>query len=244
MKIHSPLRLFSFAALICTALSNPARAEETEFPAAIADGLSLTDPYTLESRVHLVTGIDPLADGDRIRVVIEIPAGSVQKWEVDKTDGNLKWEIKKGAPRIIEYIGYPGNYGLVPGTRLAAENGGDNDPLDVLVLGPPLPRGSVVEVKVIGLLKMRDKGQHDDKLIAVTEGHALGAVDSISELDEMFPGTTTIIETWFANYKGQKKVKTDGFAGVEHARRELKQAMGSYARGTPGPVVQQESVTP
>jgi inorganic pyrophosphatase len=229
MAPNTPLYVFLVAALGCCALYNPVWADGRDFDAPTASGLALTGPHTLESPVHLVDGIEPVVDDDHVRAVIEIPAGSVQKWEVDKADGHLKWEMRNGAPRIVEYIGYPGNYGLVPRTRLAEEDGGDNDPLDVLVLGPPLPRGSIVEVKVIGLLKMRDKGKDDNKLIAVTGNHALGTVDSIGELDEAFPGTTTIIETWFANYKGGKKVETDGFSGVKRARRELQQALDAYA---------------
>ncbi len=116
------------------------------------------DKYTLKSPVHLVHGIDPVAGENTVRVVVEIPTGSTQKWEVEKPSGDLKWEFEHGKPRAIQYLGYPGNYGMVPKTLLSEENGGDGDPLDVLVLGPAVPRGSIVEVKIIGLLKMLDKG--------------------------------------------------------------------------------------
>lgn len=199
----------------------------------MAEDLTLTDPSTLTSPVHLVDGVDPVVDEDHIRVVIEIPAGSIQKWEVDKADGNLKWEMKNGSPRNIKYIGYPGNYGLVPRTLLSKERGGDNDPMDIIVLGPPLPRGSIVDVKLIGLLKMQDKGEQDNKLIAVMRNNAFSMVDSIDELDKKFPGVSDIIESWFSNYKGKKKVETFGFSGVKRAHRELEQALGLYTLAKP-----------
>jgi inorganic pyrophosphatase len=193
-----------------------------------SDGLVQADPYTLRSQAHLVDGIDPLVGEDVIRVVVEIPTGSTQKWEVDKSDGDLKWELKNGTPRIVKYLGYPGNYGMVPRTLLAENNGGDGDPLDVLVLGPAVPRGSIIEVKIIGLLEMLDKGEQDDKLIGVMKGDALDSVDTIKQLDKKFPGASSIVDTWFSNYKGQKKIKTQGYSGRKHARRVLDQALADY----------------
>ena len=57
------------------------------------------------------------------------------------------WEFKDGKPRIVKYLGYPGNYGMVPKTLLPENLGGDGDPLDVIVLGPQVERGSVIKCK-------------------------------------------------------------------------------------------------
>jgi inorganic pyrophosphatase len=160
--------------------------------------------------------------------VVEIPTGSTQKWEVEKPSGDLKWEFKHGKPRVVQYLGYPGNYGMVPRTLLSQENGGDGDPLDVLILAPAVPRGSIVEVKIIGLLKMSDTGERDDKLIAVMAGDVFDKVDSIDDLDVEFPGVTNIVETWFANYKGQGKVEIDGFASRKKANKVLARALEDY----------------
>ena len=190
--------------------------------------LSRVDQYTLRSAVHLVDGIDPIGSENTIRVVVEIPTGSTQKWEVEKSSGDLKWEFRKGKPRLVKYLGYPGNYGMVPRTLLSAANGGDGDPLDVLVLGPAVPRGSVVEVKVIGMLSMLDKGEQDDKLIAVMANDIFDQVDTIKKLDKEFPGVTSIVETWFANYKGQTKIETMGYVGRTKAHAVLSQALDDY----------------
>lgn len=198
--------------------------------------LSRIDQYTLKSAVHLVDGIDPIASEDTIRVVVEIPAGSTQKWEVEKSSGDLKWQFKKDNPRLVKYLGYPGNYGMVPRTLLATENGGDGDPLDVLVLGPAVPRGSVVEVRVIGMLTMLDKGEQDDKLIAVMTNDSFAQIDTIKKLDKKFPGVTSIVETWFANYKGQSKIETMGYVGRTKAHAVLAQAMDDYKSALSGAV--------
>ncbi|NQY67362.1 MAG: GDP-mannose 4,6-dehydratase [Flavobacteriales bacterium] len=92
-------------------------------------------------------------DGD-INMIVEIPSGTLQKWEVEKKNGTLVWTFKNGKRRVVNYIGYPGNYGMVPQTVLPYEDGGDGDPLDVLLLGESIERGSVVKCKVIGVLNM------------------------------------------------------------------------------------------
>src|SRR3989344_6149065 len=104
-----------------------------------------TSSFFLEnSRKNLLTDFVPLFDDNDINVVVEIPSGTVDKWEVDKADGQVKWEMVDNKPRVVDYIGYPGNYGMIPQTILPKKLGGDGDPLDVLVLGPPVERGTVI----------------------------------------------------------------------------------------------------
>jgi inorganic pyrophosphatase len=124
-------------------------------------------PCTIEGNRNFLTGYKPFFEDGDINVVVEIPAGTLEKWEVDKTDGKMKWEFVDKKPRIINYLGYPGNYGMIPGTLLSKELGGDGDPLDVIVLGPPVERGSIVKCKLIGVLYLLDRGEKDDKLIAI-----------------------------------------------------------------------------
>jgi len=167
------------------------------------------------------------ADGT-VNVVIEIPAGTTAKWEVTKPDGRLEWELEDGEPRVVRYLGYPGNYGMVPRTLLPEETGGDGDPLDVIVLGEAVPRGWVVRAKIVGVLRLLDGGDQDDKLIAVLEGTPLYEVDDLPELESSFAGATTIVETWFTNYKGPDEVESLGFEGVESAMQTLETAREAF----------------
>lgn len=225
-------RLLYLSVLIFShaAYSDPASFIPESCHSRHAPDLVFVDDYTLKSPVHLVDGINPVVEKNIIKTVIEIPAGSNQKWEVEKLTGNLKWEFKNNSPRKVKYLAYPANYGLVPMTILSKENGGDGDPLDILVLGPAVPRGSVVEAKIIGVLRLLDKGQQDDKLIAVMAGNQFYEVDTIKDLEIKYPGVTTIIDTWFANYKGEGKVKVLGFADRKAARDLLIQGLEDYRR--------------
>ena len=177
---------------------------------------------------NLLTDFKPLFNDGDINVVVEIPTGTIEKWEVEKQNGQLKHEIKNNVPRIIQYIGYPGNYGMIPRTLLPKEQGGDGDPLDVIVLGPPVKRGSVVKCKLIGVLHLLDRGEQDDKLIAVLEGTPLYKVNSLEELNENYTGISTIIKIWFTNYKGPGKLESKGFGNKEMATSILNSAIKEY----------------
>ena len=188
----------------------------------LAPGLQFKDNYTIVGDKNLYTDFEPLNPDNTVNAIIEIPTGTNAKWEVGK-DGIMTWELRDGKPRIVQYLGYVGNYGMIPRTI-----GGDNDSLDILVLGQPELRGAWVNAKVIGALKLVDKNEQDDKLIAVIPGSDMGKVNTIAELDEKFPGVTNIIETWFTNYKGKGKMKSEGFVEAEQAREILLNASNTY----------------
>lgn len=106
--------------------------------------------------------------------VIEIQKGSKKKYELDKETGMLQLD------RILyTSTHYPANYGFIPRTYA-----GDNDPLDVLVLcQEDLEPMSLVEVYPIGVLKMIDSDQVDEKIIAIPFGDpSLTQYSDISEL--------------------------------------------------------------
>lgn len=197
---------------------------------ADATNLTIVDQYSLASEKHLVQDYPPIDSDSNINVVVEIPAGTNAKWEVDKASGNLKWDFKKGEPRVISYLAYVGNYGMVPGTISSKESGGDGDPLDVIVLGPAIPRGSVVKACLIGVLKLLDKGEQDDKLIAVLPDSPLGKVSNLKMLKSEFNGITNIIEVWFSNYKGPGMMVSEGFEDVDQAWKILDAAISAYKR--------------
>jgi inorganic pyrophosphatase len=187
-----------------------------------------SDEYTLAADRHLVDDFPARTEDGHVRVVVEIPAGTTAKWEVDKADGALRWELRDGRPRVVEYLGYPGNYGMVPRTLLPKSAGGDGDPLDVIVLGPAVERGAIVHARLVGVLELLDGGEQDDKLLAVQEGTALAAARSLAELDAKFHGVTTIVETWFTSYKGPGELESRGFGDVADANAILETAIAAW----------------
>ena len=203
----------------------------------LAPGARLLDAETIEGERDFLAGWEPRTEDGSVRAVVEIPAGRLDKWEV-REDGLLHWDLEEGRPRVVRYLGYPVNYGMVPRTVLSEARGGDGDPLDILVLGPSLPRGSVVETRVVGMILLTDRGEIDDKLLAVTRGTPFEDVRDLPDLEREFPGVTQILQTWFLHYKGPGKLSARGFAGRDVALATLERAIADYAAaqagGSPG----------
>jgi len=91
-------------------------------------------------------------------VIVEIPKGSTNKYELDKDTGLLRLD------RVLySAVHYPADYGFIPRTYCD-----DGDPLDVLVLGqePVFPL-TIVQARAIGVMRMRDEKGVDDKIVAV-----------------------------------------------------------------------------
>jgi inorganic pyrophosphatase len=192
-----------------------------------------SDDFTIVGTEDLM-GLKAMNDDGTVRAIVEIPAGTSAKWEVSKDDPKaVYWELKNDKPRVINYMAYPANYGSIPGTALPKELGGDGDPLDVIVLGQAVPRGEVVNVRVIGVLKMLDGGEQDDKLIAVlAKDSPLAHIESITQLDSEFPGVTQIVDIWFANYKGPDGgMEGKGFEDAESAKAVLDAAAANFEAG-------------
>lgn len=200
---------------------NPPSVAETPKPEVSLDVLE-TSP------LHLLKDIHPKHEDGDINAVIEIPAGTIDKWELNKSTGKMHWEMENGNPRVVNYIGYPGNYGMIPQTLLSKQNGGDGDPLDVLVLGPPVKRGEILKSKIIGVLYLLDRGEQDDKLIAVSSNSPLYGVNDLADLQVKYAGVTEIVQLWFTNYKGPGKMESKGFGNKQVALEILNQAIEEY----------------
>jgi inorganic pyrophosphatase len=180
--------------------------------------------------VHYIRDLNPFKSDSTINVVIEIPAGTNQKWEVNKQTGNIEWEQNStGIKRIIQYLPYPANYGFVPQTQLLLEKGGDNDPIDIFVLGETIPRGTVCEVKIIGIIYMFDNQQEDSKLLAVLNNNNIFyKVNTIENLEENYPGVIDILKIWLTNYKGYNNIRIDSVGSKTHAISILKNSHIDY----------------
>lgn len=172
----------------------------------------------LKGEKNFWSGYDPVNVDGTVNVVIEIAAGTTAKYQVDLKSGMIELEQKNGAPRYVQYLGYPCNYGNIPRSVLLKSKGGDGDAVDALVLGPSVPTGSVVRGRAIGMLSLMDTGEKDDKVVVVMENTPFASVRSIEELDRKFPGVTTILQTWMTSYKGRDKdgklyLSSPGFKG-------------------------------
>ena len=94
----------------------------------------------------------------------------------------------------------------------------------MFVLGAAVKREVKLNIKIIGALKLLDRGEQDDKLLAVSLETPFWEVNSINQLNTDFPGVSVIIETWLSNYKGIGKIESQGFIEREPALQILELA--------------------
>jgi inorganic pyrophosphatase len=168
---------------------------------------------------HDVPLPDDLAAG--FPALIEIPAGSKVKYELDKPTGLLRVD------RVLySAVHYPANYGFVPRTYCD-----DGDPLDVLVLCQEavVPR-CLLRARAIGVMRMYDNRRIDDKLIAVHLDDP--AFKDFRDIDEIPPHRLRELQRFFLDYKvlEGKEVEVEKPHGPEDALRVLQDAVILYAR--------------
>jgi inorganic pyrophosphatase len=139
------------------------------------------------------------------RAIIEIPAGTNRKTEINKETGAFEVSLRNGNPRIIDFLGYPVNYGFIPSTAMDKLRGGDGDPLDALIICESLSLGSLIEFIPIALLRLKDSNELDSKIIGVPANPELRTIcaTNFAELKTLYPAIMEILVKWFLNYDKQ-----------------------------------------
>lgn len=165
---------------------------------------------------HVHPGTNP---EDFVQGIIEIPKNSRAKYELDKDSGMLRLD------RVLySAVYYPANYGFIPQTYCD-----DNDPLDILVLSQlEVVPMCIVPSKVIGVMRMLDQGEADDKIIAVAaDDTSVSHFNDVSELPQHF---LSEMRSFFEDYKKleKKTVVVEDFQGREEALRIIDQAFMDY----------------
>ena len=171
---------------------------------------------------HLIKDNKAKNKDGTFNAIVEISSGLTEKWEVSKLSGFLSREFFMGAPRKINYSPYPINYGIIPQTILPISRGGDGDPLDVVILGEKLSQGSIIKVKPIGIMKMTDGGEQDDKIIVVPSEGTLSVYNNIDHLNNEKPEIMDQVKSWFLKYKGNNIIKFINYEQEDQANKLIK----------------------
>ena len=155
-----------------------------------------------------------------VTAVIEIPAKSRNKYELDKESGLLKLD------RVLySAVHYPGDYGFIPRTLHE-----DNDPMDILVrINEPTFPGCMIEARPSGVLRMLDKGEPDDKILAVpTNDPFHNEYYDIADIPQHY---LKEVEHFFHIYKDLegKRVQILGWEKSEVAMRVIMESIARYA---------------
>ncbi len=151
--------------------------------------------------------------------IIEIPKGTRAKYELDKDSGLLKLDRV-----LFSLMYYPANYGFIPQTFCD-----DKDPLDILIISQiDVVPMCIVPAKIIGVMRMLDNGEADDKIIAVSAGDpSVNHINDISELPQHF---ISELRNFFEDYKKleKKTVNVEDFLGKVTALQILSDSFELY----------------
>ncbi len=177
---------------------------------------------------------------ERVTVFVEIVPSDTIKYEVDKESGYLKIDRPQKYSNII-----PSLYGFIPQTycgeevaKLARERGsdkvqeGDGDPLDICVLSSHhIPHGDILLQAIpIGGLCLLDKGEADDKIIAVLVDDPI--YQKFTDISELPEAILTRLKHYFLTYKSlpdeKNAIEISNVYGREDAHEVIRKSMMDY----------------
>src|SRR5499427_5801909 len=165
--------------------------------------------------------IDDAVIATAFPAIIEIPRGSKNKYELDKTTGMLRLD------RVLHSaVHYPADYGFIPRTYCD-----DGDPLDVLVLAQePVYPLTIVEARAIGVMRMRDEKGSDDKIVAVSVNDP--AFADYTDKDQLPSHILREVQRFFQDYKvlEHKKVVIEDLLGPVEAVSIIRDALELYRK--------------
>ena len=157
---------------------------------------------------------------DGLVMVVEIPAGSRNKYEMDHDTGHIFLDR-----RLFTATRYPTDYGFFPDTL-----GEDGDPLDALcLLSDPTFPGCRIRVRPVGVFWMEDEKGPDAKVLCVPADDP--AFGHLSDMDDLDSRTRDEIEHFFQIYKDLEPGKTSstaGWAGADDAARAIEEAVQRF----------------
>ncbi|MGB1041666.1 MAG: inorganic diphosphatase [Flavobacteriales bacterium] len=156
---------------------------------------------------------------DIVNGIIEIPKNTRAKYELDKESGLLLMDRV-----IFSSMHYPANYGFIPQTYCD-----DKDPLDIMILSQiAVVPMCIVSAKVIGVMRMIDGGEMDDKIIAVAENDM--SVNHMNDIDDIPAHWIKELRNFFEDYKKleNKEVQVEEFQNAETAKKIILQSMEDY----------------
>ena len=167
------------------------------------------------------TYVDDAVLATAFPVIVEIPKGSTNKYELDKETGLLRLD------RVLySAVHYPADYGFIPRTYCD-----DGDPLDVLVLGQePVYPLTIVQARAIGVMRMRDEKGVDDKIVAVSVRDPSFA--EYTDKAQLPAHVLRQVQQFFEDYKvlEEKPVVVEELLGPDDALDVIRAALDLYRK--------------
>ncbi len=171
--------------------------------------------------LHVLPAFAEGEDENVINSLVEINAGTINKYEFITETGTLQLD------RVgYSSLAYPFSYGAIPCTWDE-----DDDMLDTVIVNvtEQFVPGSLVKLRVIGVIKFVDGGEVDDKIVAVV--HDDKRQDHVTDIDQLGEYWKKETQHYLEYYKHLKKPGTcevGGFYGVEEALKTIRECEERY----------------
>jgi inorganic pyrophosphatase len=193
-------------------------------------------PEFHEWRPHPWHGLEPGRELPLyVNAYIEITPFDLIKYEIDKVSGYVKVDRPQRTSSQP-----PSLYGFIPKTYCGAAvaalcpgaERGDGDPLDLCVLSErPIARAEIiVPARVVGGLQLLDRGEADDKIIAVLEGDLVWS--NVTDIANLPPILVERLQHYFITYTlvpgARSQIAVQRAYGVEHAAQVIEAALADY----------------
>ncbi|MBN2100895.1 inorganic diphosphatase [Candidatus Dojkabacteria bacterium] len=173
--------------------------------------------------MHLIRDINPVAGDGTYRMIVETPKGVSNKYEVDEEYGIIGMDRTLDTP-----MPFPFEYGFIPGTW----SDPDDDPVDVMALmtGATFP-GCLLYIRVIGMYRLIDSGQQDNKILAVCAHD--GAFADVKDVKDLSSQQLKKVEFFWENYKNLtpgKGTEGEGWSSSSVAKKHIEEAISNFKK--------------
>lgn len=187
---------------------------------SLCSGMSMSGEPTVRHPFHAEQAKDA---PESAVLAVEIPAGSITKYEINE-EGLVFVDRFQSMP-----VAYPANYGSLPRTLA-----GDGDPLDALVLTrEALHPGVLIRFRPVGVLRMEDAGEADQKVIGVPTDKVDPTYSGIRDIKDLPQVERDRIEAFFRVYKdlpkGRNPVRLSGYGDAAEAKALIREALQRFA---------------
>ncbi|SNC75068.1 inorganic pyrophosphatase [Hymenobacter gelipurpurascens] len=165
-----------------------------------------------------------------LQMVVEVPAGTNHEQRYSPATHSFQPLQQAGVERMVEFLPFPGNYGFIPGTRVATAgvNIAADQPLPVLVLAESEAAGTVTEVLPLAMLLLDIDGTLEQIVVAVPARPGQRILPDVTDwatLRRRYPAVRQSLGLWFQHRNLPKPVRIAGWKDEKYAEQQIRAQM-------------------
>ncbi len=178
------------------------------------------------SKVITYNELNSFDEHNQLQAVIENPQGTNAVINYNSTKNRFEQDTINGRTKEIEFLAYPVNMGFIPSTHIDDNRKDSHKNFDVLVLGEVLKTGQIVSVKPIGILRLKENGKLNQKILSIPIDKDLQTLNikNFKDLSKNHSKVREMIGEWFQFYDKSSNVEILGWSDEKMALKEVKKS--------------------